>query len=423
MLTLGRDAAYFLGNGLRIEDRRKWEKDLVREYLDELNRNSKFVKISWEEAWEEYRRQSIYGLAQHIPAAGMLPDTERGKIMFRTLVTRQAQHAVDMDAMSLVDTKSSKPNMSSNTPHAVDEGVHVHPKDSGPLWNESWYFDCTNGDLGMYARIGRLPNQNCCSFVAGIFQRDQKPILFVNMQAPLPSSDDPLIQHFSTDRFSVESKCLEPLKKFALKLKGTGSLFEDPSAPLRADGNGKDVDGVEIDLVYETVGLPYKQATRYEVPCQTEGTITVGSKSTTLKTHGQRNHSWGVRNWWIADWVWSGLHFEDGSHIFTIALTGSVGGSGFMQKDRELTEVTNVVCEYGFKDNGLPKDKLVIRIEPGDVTIECETIAEAGIRLLHSEGREAHLPRVMCSAMRKNDGVKGVGWLDFNRVVKREPSV
>jgi hypothetical protein len=58
-----RDVAYFLGNGLKVEDRRAWEEDLMREYVDELNRLST-VKIEWEKAWEQYRLQSIYGLAQ-----------------------------------------------------------------------------------------------------------------------------------------------------------------------------------------------------------------------------------------------------------------------------------------------------------------------------------------------------------------------
>lgn len=417
-----RDAAYFLGNGLKIEDRRRWEKDLMREYIDELNRHSKHVKVSWEHAWEDYRRQSIYGLAQHIPAAGMLPDTERGKIMFRTLVSRQAQHAVDMDAMSLVNTNAKMAWKPSNEPHMVDESVHIPPKNVGTLWNESWYFDCSNGELGMYARIGRLPNQDCCSFVAGIFQRGQDPILFVDPKAPLPAHD-PNVQKFATDRLSVESTCIEPLKKFAFKLKGRGLALSDPSALLREDGSGKNVWDVEIDLVWDTEGQPYKQATRYEIPCVVEGTIKICAETYPVKGfHGERNHSWGVRNWWVADWVWSGLHFDDGTHVFTIALTSSGGGSGFIQKDGKLTEVTNVMCDYGFRDNGLPKNRLVLRIEPGDLTIECETIGEAGLRFLDPEGREAHLPRVMCSAVRKNDGVKGVGWLDFNRVVKREPS-
>lgn len=58
-----RDVAYLLGNGLITENRRKWEEDLVRDYLDELNRLST-VKMTWDQAWKQYRLQSIHGLAQ-----------------------------------------------------------------------------------------------------------------------------------------------------------------------------------------------------------------------------------------------------------------------------------------------------------------------------------------------------------------------
>lgn len=58
-----RDVAYFLGNGLCVEDRRRWEKDLVRVYLDEMNRLSQ-VKMTWDHAWTQYRLAAIYGLAQ-----------------------------------------------------------------------------------------------------------------------------------------------------------------------------------------------------------------------------------------------------------------------------------------------------------------------------------------------------------------------
>lgn len=82
--------------------------------------------------------------------------------------------------------------------------------------------------------------------------------------------------------------------------------------------------------------------------------------------------------------------------------------------------MTGVVNEFEFGKNGLPGN-LRLRIEPGGLTIDCEPLGEAGLRLIDPEGREAHLPRVMCSAV-KSGGVKGVGWLDFNRVVKREPN-
>jgi hypothetical protein len=339
--------------------------------------------------------------------------------MFRTLVTCQAQHAVDMNAMDLV-----KPALISHSPAVAEEGEHVPTSDSA-LWNESWYFDAVtpDGKSGMYARIGRLPNQGRCTFVGGIFREDEAPVMFVDMDAPLPASDS-LVQSFSTHRFSVEGRCLDPLSQFSLKLNGTGTSYADPSAPLRGEG-GSDVPGVSIDLVWTTTGQPYKKRaqTRYEVPCVVDGNITLGGETFQLRAvPGERNHSWGPRNWWVSDWVWSGLHFEDGTHIFTVALNKgaeSTGGSGFVQKNGKLIEITHVLNNFSWRKDGLP-GKLQLQISPGDVVVECEPVTSAGLRLLDPEGREAHLPRVMCRAV-LGDGVKGVGWLDFNRVVKRDP--
>jgi hypothetical protein len=129
-----------------------------------------------------------------------------------------------------------------------------------------------------------------------------------------------------------------------------------------------------------------------------------------------------IRNWWVSDWVWSALHFEDGTQVFTIALNKgaeSSGGSGFIQKDGKRTEITRVVNKFEWRADGLP-GKSSLQISPGDLVIECEPLAVAGLRLLDPEGLEAHLPRVMCSAT-TSSGLRGVGWLDFNRVVKRDP--
>lgn len=355
-----------------------------------------------------------------IPAAAICAPTERGEIMFHTLASRQAQHALDMDAASLV-----KPRTTSHSPDVVDENEHVPPAVSGPLLSESWYFDATtaDGELGVYARIGRLPNQDYCNFVGGIFRRNCEPIMFVDMSAPLPESD-PRVQTFSTPRFSVESKCLSPLKTFSLKIRGTGSALSDPSGPLRGEG-GRDVEDVRIDLVWETSAQAYKKKgqTRYEIPCRVSGSIQIGETSYQLNAApGQRNHSWGVRNWWVADWVWSGIHLSDGTDIFTIALgkgDESTGPAGYIQKNNKLTEITSVRNDFDWRDNGLPGN-LHLFIEPGSLSIECEATSESGLRLIDPDGREAHLPRVMCS-VRTGDGRTGVGWLDFNHVVKKQP--
>lgn len=112
-----------------------------------------------------------------------------------------------------------------------------------------------------------------------------------------------------------------------------------------------------------------------------------------------------------ADWVWSSLHFEDGTNIFTITLgrgAASTGAGGFIQKDGKLTEITNVVNDFEVQDNGLPGN-LKLLIAPGNLTIACQTIGAAGLRFIDHDKREAHLPRVMCTAQ-KSGGSRG-SWL------------
>lgn len=58
-----RDVAYFMGNSLTVENRRRWEKDLLRLYMDEMNRLGN-VKMTWDHVWMEYRLAAVYGLAQ-----------------------------------------------------------------------------------------------------------------------------------------------------------------------------------------------------------------------------------------------------------------------------------------------------------------------------------------------------------------------
>ena len=75
-------------------------------------------------------------------------------------------------------------------PEPADEGTH----DPGPeeLWNESWYFDAISDDggLGVYHRIGRLPNTDACLVTACIVRPGEPAIMLVDSSAPLPPADD-----------------------------------------------------------------------------------------------------------------------------------------------------------------------------------------------------------------------------------------
>jgi hypothetical protein len=365
-----------------------------------------------------------------LPAAG-----ERGKKMFQLLVSRQAQHAIDLDARSLVEERKHL----MYRPAERDEDQHDLSQ-SGILANESWYFDAVTPDAktGVYARIGRLPNQDACTFMASIFREGHSPILLMDMQGPLPSNVYPS-QTFSNDRIEYTQTCEEPLQKWHVQLSGTGKTFDEAAASLRGE-SGHDVPNVSFDLTWETAQRPFKKPgqTRYEIPCTVNGSLQVDGQSYQLSNApGNRNHSWvsfqralsacspsaqGVRDWWQVDWVWSAFHFEDGTRMFTIALhkgDESAHPAGYIQKDGRITEVTKVANYFDWGADGLVAEMRTV-VEPGNLDYIVRTKAGGGILLVSPDGRETQLPRSLGTVESADGKQKGVCWVDWNHVIRKE---
>lgn len=90
------DAAYFLGGSLDVDDRRNWERDLVREYSEELAAHG--VDLGFDTCWEQYREQAMHGLMITILGASFSEPDPRGDAMFLAMIQRHLQHCVDLDA-------------------------------------------------------------------------------------------------------------------------------------------------------------------------------------------------------------------------------------------------------------------------------------------------------------------------------------
>ncbi len=96
------DVAYFVGGCLGVEDRRAHEQDLVAHYHDALCRRG-VQGYTLEQLRSDTRRDIFGGLIMAIVASMVVQRTERGDLMFLTSTTRHAQHALDADALSLLD--------------------------------------------------------------------------------------------------------------------------------------------------------------------------------------------------------------------------------------------------------------------------------------------------------------------------------
>ena len=84
-----------------------------------------------------------------------------------------------------------------------------------------------------------------------------------------------------------------------------------------------------------------------------------------------------------------------------------------MQRDGELTELTNVNSTEQVADNGLITTGR-IAMSPVDIEVDLEPLAFGAILLEAPDGRISHFPRAMCR-VRATDGRLGLGWVEWNR--------
>jgi hypothetical protein len=406
------DAAYFLGSGLSVADRRAHERELVRVYHDALIARG-VEGLTWDHCWREYRRMSFHGVVMAVAASMLVERTPRGDEMFTTLLARHAQHAIDLDAVELLPAAGTG-RPAPLVPPPADEGAHAPTGEQ--LWNESWYFDAIDdgGRLGVYVRIGSYPNLGVSWYTACVCGADRPSVAVVDFHAPLPSDDGRLA--IDTGRIRAEHLCEVPLERFALTLAGGGAAHADASAPLRGEP-GEPVD-VELDLVWDTAGTPYgyRLATRYEIPCRVSGTIRVDEERFELRGSGQRDHSWGTRDWWAMDWVWSAAELDDGTRVHGVQLRlpdQPTIGVGYVQSQASgVSELDGVEASETVARDGLI-ERARIGLAPAGIELDVEPIAFGALRLQAPDGRLALFPRAMCR-VRASDGRAGLGWVEWN---------
>jgi hypothetical protein len=409
------DASYFLGNGLLVDHRRAHEEELVRTYHEALLENG-VSAFSWDSCWAEYRRHVFGNLVMAICASMIVQRTDRGDEMFMVSIERAAQQAIDLESVDLLPAAGvGRPP--ALRPEPEDEGRHEAGPE--PLWNESWYFDAVSDDetLGLYIRLGRLPNQELALYTACVCGPGRPSVMLVDPAAPLPAADDDA-QLIDNGALRAEQHCEQPLERFRVMLRGTAAAHADQSEPLRKEtGPSAPPIEVELDLVWQTDGIPYawRQSTRYEIPCRVSGTVRVGAEELEFAGPGQRDHSWGARDWWAVDWMWSGLHLDDGTHMHAVGIPQMPGyGVGYVQRGDTLTEIESVTASETIAADGLIE---TARIEtgPDELNLDVEPVAFGALRLEAPDGRVSMFPRAMCR-IATDDGRRGRGWVEWNRV-------
>jgi hypothetical protein len=402
------DLSYFLGCALPTQDRRAQYDTLLRAYHDALG---PAPSLTLADVREGVRRQSFFGVMMAIVSSMLVERTERGDQMFMTMLQRHCDHVLDSDALATLPLPAPPEPL---RPSQQDE--HAHPAGTEPLWSESWYADFVDAaqGLGGWVRIGLIPNQQTAWFHALLCGPDLPTVAVVDFEVPVPT--DPWV--LRTDAIEAGHSAGAPLQTYRVELRARAQAYADPSALLRGEpGTPAEL---AMDLTWTTDGTPYQYrlTTRYEIPCTVSGTVTVDGTDYRIESvPGQRDHSWGVRDWWSMDWMWSALHLDDGTHIHGLSLRipqTPAMGIGYLQgPDRKVSELHTVNTRETFGANGLPID-MTVDIAPGEITANIDVRGHAPLRLTAADGRVSQFPRAWASVSTA-DGRNGVGWLEWNR--------
>jgi hypothetical protein len=292
-----------------------------------------------------------------------------------------------------------------------------HPPGEGLWWGESWYFDFAShdGSLGGYVRLGLYPNQRVAWYWACVVGEGRPLVSVVDHDVSPPRAPSLEIR---ADGLWADHNVETPFDHMTLGCEAFALGLGDP-AEMYGSPRGDRVP-FGLDLEWETDGVAYAYppgTTRYEVPCRVHGEVLVGDERIAVDAIGERDHSWGERDWWVLGWTWSAGWLDDGTrfHGTTVRLGDDVVPyhPGFVQPPGgslagvDHTTATHVLGEHGFPTSATTSYD--------DLSLDVEPVAFAPVLLEDGAGRVSRFPRALCRFRDPATGRTGAGWAEWNQ--------
>lgn len=220
----------------------------------------------------------------------------------------------------------------------------IHPAGEGTLWNDSMYFNCHDAErqIGIVTRIGILPNQGQANVLLFAVHRGDLAGLHVRLEdRPAGDWDDLTVS-------GVRYRVLEPFSRCEItsEVPGIGCQLEvipftPPVAYHGVHGNVTDAYGVATG--------------HYEQSCRVTGWTELSGERKEIDGFGQRDHSWGIRDWAGVDWwYWvSPIFGEDLSlNIFKAAGGGTTSVGGMLWTDKKASQISSADIEVDLDSDG-----------------------------------------------------------------------
>ena len=296
----------------------------------------------------------------------------------------------------------------------ADADEELHPRGPELLWNESFYFDfaAPDGSIGGYVRLGLYPNWDRAWYWACIVRPGQPAILVADNAAALPGRGSTDLR---TAGIAATQEIVQPLRSARIGLDAVAAVLPD-AAVAYAGLEAAEQIRLVLDLEWITAGgvYPYKDLPRYEIPCEVTGTVSIGEAKMTIRAFGERDHSWGERDWWQISWLWTSGRLGDGTafHGMQANVGFAIGWPSFaVVPSGELSHLTGFCAHTDFGADDFPQRS---RLRLPGAPLTAIPLAFAPVAMTSPDGRVAHFPRALCE-FAGDDGRTGYGWTEWNQ--------
>lgn len=266
-------------------------------------------------------------------------------------------------------------------PISGDNRDEVHPPGKERLWSESWYFDfaSVDGSAGGFVRVGDYPN---------IGRRWLWAYVTAGSDAAGCAIDHPL-----SGRRQAPWQAADP----SLWLRVESA---DDGWYITAAGDGF---GMDLTWREQAPEYTYQRGSRTEQPGWAVGEVSLGGTAYLVDGPGQRDHSWGVRDWWRFGWDWCAGWLSDGMRFQATQLDarGRIAPDGYLMVPGAPVQPLETAAVHAatIQVNGTVLDfteVAVVTLDLPSPTEETSQLRRAMIRL-------------------RAGAAQGVGWREHNR--------
>ncbi len=231
----------------------------------------------------------------------------------------------------------------------------IHTPGKEREWNESFYFNCDDkkNDICTFMRIGFKPNKDEKSMFCFFIMPDNSVI---GIKGEEPYENDELAVK------NLQYECIEPEKVWHLTFSGMmGSLEKDTLRNVSFSFDYKSLNKI-FDYKNCVTGKKEKISQRiasehFEQFGRMTGTLTVDGKKYQINGLGERDHSWGVREWTAPKmWIWLTCQFSETAALNVTKLVVEEGevDAGFIHRGKNIPLVSTDI-DTVFDDDGSPR--------------------------------------------------------------------